>query len=72
MQRPFAGMGKPISQDRCVPQLGGGPAARRRTPSALADGDERVSYRDLEEQANQLLTNLIALGVERKQLSASV
>jgi amino acid adenylation domain-containing protein len=56
------------SQDGSVPQLVAAQAAAKPDAPAVADGDEILSYRELEEQANQLAHHLIALGVERETI----
>src|SRR3977135_2365924 len=56
------------SQDGSVPQLVAAQAAAKPDAPAVADGDEILSYRELEEQANQLAHQLIALGVERETI----
>ncbi|MDX6288717.1 MAG: hypothetical protein QOH42_516, partial [Blastocatellia bacterium] len=50
----------------CVPQLVAAQAAATPEACAVADGDEILTYRELDEQANQLAHHLIALGVERE------
>ena len=51
------------SQDSCVPQLVAARAASMPDAPALTAGNEAVTYRELNERANQLAHQLIALGV---------
>jgi amino acid adenylation domain-containing protein len=54
--------------DRCVPQLVAAQAAATpEAPAVSADG-EMLTYRELDEQANQLAHYLITLGVERETI----
>ncbi len=55
-------------QVRCVPHLVAAQAAATPEAPAVADGDEILTYRELDEQANQLAHQLIALGVERETI----
>lgn len=55
-------------QDRCVPQLVAAQAVATPDAYALTEGGEILTYRDLDEQANQLAHHLIALGVERETI----
>lgn len=52
----------------CVPQLVAAQASATPEARAVADGDEILTYRELDEQANQLAHHLIALGVERETI----
>ena len=55
-------------QARCIPQLVAAQAAATPDAPAVSDGEAKLSYRELEEQANQLARHLIALGVERETI----
>jgi amino acid adenylation domain-containing protein len=49
---------------RCLHELFAEQAARVPHAVAVADRDERLTYRELDERANQLANELVALGVE--------
>ncbi|MBA3533185.1 MAG: amino acid adenylation domain-containing protein, partial [Ardenticatenales bacterium] len=53
----------PYPNDRCVHELFEAHAARQPNQIALVEGEKQWSYRDLDEQANQLAHQLRALGV---------
>ncbi len=54
--------------DRCVPQLVAAQAAATPEAPAVSAGGETLTYRELDEQSNQLAHYLIALGVERETI----
>ena len=54
--------------DRCVPQLVAAQAAATPEAPAVSAGGEMLTYRELDEQANQLAHYLITLGVERETI----
>src|SRR2546421_11376181 len=53
-----------------VPQLVAGQAAATPNAVAVATGTDRITYRDLDERANQLAHYLIGLGVGRETIVA--
>jgi len=55
-------------RDRCVPQLIAAQAVVTPAAPAVSAGGQMLTYRDLDEQANQLAHHLIALGVERETI----
>ncbi|MDX6529265.1 MAG: hypothetical protein QOH41_1555 [Blastocatellia bacterium] len=64
--RPIAARGatgQTDSRDRCVPQLVGAQAAATPEAQAVSAGGQMLTYRELDEQSNQLAHHLIALGV---------
>ncbi|MDX6404917.1 MAG: hypothetical protein QOH70_2372 [Blastocatellia bacterium] len=56
------------SRDRCVPQLVAAQAAATPDAQAVSAGGELLTYRELDEQSNQLAHHLIDLGVERETI----
>ncbi|MDX6559034.1 MAG: hypothetical protein QOF72_2083 [Blastocatellia bacterium] len=56
------------SRDRCIPQLVVAQAAATPEAQAVSAGGEMLTYRELDEQSNQLAHHLIALGVERETI----
>jgi amino acid adenylation domain-containing protein len=61
--RPLAKQRTSRLEDRCVPQLVAALAASAPDAPALMPGNEVVTYRELNDRANQLANYLIALGV---------
>jgi amino acid adenylation domain-containing protein len=55
-------------RDRCVPQLLATQAAATPEAPAVSAGGETITYRALDERANQLAHHLISLGVERETI----
>jgi amino acid adenylation domain-containing protein len=58
------------SRDRCVPQIFQAQAAARPDAPAVAAAGKLITYRQLDERANQLVHQLISLGVERESIVA--
>jgi len=54
--------------DRCVPQLVQAQAAARPNAPAVVAAGKLITYRELDEGANQLAHELISLGVERESI----
>src|SRR5258707_10415224 len=55
-------------RDWCVPQLVAAQAGVKPDSPAVSAGDQMLTYRQLDEQANQLAHHLIALGVKREKI----
>jgi len=55
-------------RDRCVPQLVAAQAGVKPDSPAVSAGGQMLTYRQLDEQANQLAHHLIALGVKRETI----
>ncbi|HMG74407.1 MAG TPA: non-ribosomal peptide synthetase [Pyrinomonadaceae bacterium] len=55
-------------RDRCVPQLIAAQVAATPEAQAVAAGGEILTYRELDQQSNQLAHHLVSLGVERETI----
>jgi len=64
----LSGTQQAYPRDRCVPQLIAAQAAATPEAQAVAAGGEILTYRELDQQSNQLAHHLISLGVEQETI----